>query len=237
MARLGRPRGFDREEALLRAMEVFWAVGYEGATLTALQEAMGGITAPSFYAAFGSKEELFREAVEFYSRTLGAPMMKALAEEPTARASVEALLQAAVESFCKPGKPRGCMLVLGAMNGTPANKSVQDYLRGLRVRRQEVIRRRLRRGVAEGDLPSGLDAGALASFFTTVVDGLAIQARDGASRKALKFAVRCAMAAWDKVVADRETSQTDGGLRGQVERGSAMHPLMADAATVSVDPK
>jgi AcrR family transcriptional regulator len=202
MARRGRPRSFDREDALRRAMEVFWALGYEGATLTGLQEAMGGITAPSFYAAFGSKEDLFREAVELYSKTLGVPMMKALAEEPTARASLEALLQAAVEAFCRPGKPRGCLLVLGAINSMPANKSVRDHLRGLRARRQKVIQERLQRGVAEGELPSGLDLGALASFYTTVVDGLAIQARDGASRKVLKFAVRCAMAAWDTVVAE-----------------------------------
>jgi len=202
MARRGRPRSFDREDALLRAMKVFWALGYEGATLTDLQEAMGGITAPSLYAAFGSKEGLFREAVELYSRTLGVPMMKALDECATARASLEALLQAAVEAFCKPGAPRGCLLVLGAMNSMPANKSVQEYLRGLRARRQKVIQQRLQRGVAEGELPSGLDLSALASFYMTVLDGLAIQARDGASRKALKFAVRCAMAAWETVIAE-----------------------------------
>ena len=184
-------------------MEVFWSLGYEGATLTDLQQAMGGITAPSFYAAFGSKEELFRQAVELYSGTLGAPMMKALAEEPRARSAIEGLLEAAVESFTKPGKPRGCMLVLAGINGTPANKGVQDHLRGLRARRQKVIRQRLERGIAEGDLPTGLDTGALASFYTTVVDGLAIQAKDGISRKALRFAVRCAMAAWDQAVADR----------------------------------
>src|SRR5688572_25410961 len=87
VARRGRPRSFDREEALRRAMEIFWALGYEGATLTDLQEAMGGITAPSFYAAFGSKESLFREAVELYKKTQGAPIAKALAEGPTARSS------------------------------------------------------------------------------------------------------------------------------------------------------
>ena len=202
MARRGRPRSFDREDALRRAMQVFWARGYEGATLTDLQKAMGGITAPSFYAAFGSKEELLREAVELYSRTLGAPMMKALAEGQTARAATEALLESAVEAFCKPGMPRGCMLVLSAINSTPANKSVQDYLRGLRARRQKAIQQRLQRGVADSELPSRLDLSTLASFCTTVVDGLAIQARDGASRKALRFAVRCAMAAWDAVVAE-----------------------------------
>ena len=199
MAQLGRPRGFDREQALRRAMQIFWTLGYEGATLTALQKAMGGITAPSFYAAFGSKEELFREAVELYSQTLGIPMMQALAEGRTARASMEGLLGAAVEAFRKPGLPRGCMLVLGAMNSAPANKSVQDYLRGLRARRQRAIQQRFQRGVADGELRTGLDLAALASFYTTVIDGLAIQARDGASRKVLKYAVRCAMSAWDKM--------------------------------------
>src|SRR6201997_4182982 len=103
MTQRGRPRTFDRQIALRQARQGFWALVYEGATLNELQAAMGGIAPPSFYAAFGSKEELFREAVELYSRTLGAPMMKALEEGATARASVEVLLAAAGEYFCKPG--------------------------------------------------------------------------------------------------------------------------------------
>ncbi|MBV8214340.1 MAG: TetR/AcrR family transcriptional regulator [Verrucomicrobia bacterium] len=200
MTQRGRPRSFDRQTALRQAMQVFWALGYEGATLNELQEAMGGIAPPSFYAAFGSKEELFREAVELYSRTLGAPMMKALEEGPTARDSIQALLVAAVEAFCKPGLPRGCFLVSGAFNSVPANKNVDDHVRGLRVRRQKAIQQRLQRGVEEGELPKNLDPAATAVFYTTVIDGLAIQARDGVSRKALNFAVDCAMAAWDPVV-------------------------------------
>jgi AcrR family transcriptional regulator len=206
--RRGRPRSFDREEALRRAMEIFWALGYEGATLTDLQEAMGGITAPSFYAAFGSKEILFREAVELYKKTHGAPMMRALTEGPTARESVEAMLYAAVESFCCPNTPPGCMLMSGAINCMRANREVEDHLRDMRSRRQGIIRRRLRRGVTEGDLPPGLDLTALASFYTTVLDGLSTQARDGASRKALRAAVGCAMAAWDKLVAEQRPDRS-----------------------------
>lgn len=196
--RRGRPRGFDRQWALGQAMRVFWALGYEGATLSDLQEAMGGITAPSFYAAFGSKEALFREAVELYSKTLGAPMIRELEARPTARAAIEGLLRSAVKAFTKPGLPRGCMLVLAAMNGSAANKSAREHVRRLRARRRKAIELRLQRGVDEGELPSGLDLGAVANFYTTVIDGLAIQARDGASRQDLKFAASCAMAAWDK---------------------------------------
>ncbi|MEI9974066.1 MAG: TetR/AcrR family transcriptional regulator [Ignavibacteriota bacterium] len=202
MANLGRPRSFNREEALLQAMRVFWAQGYDGATLTELQAAMGGIAAPSFYAAFGSKEKLFYEAVELYSQTLGAPMIEVLGREPAARVAIERLLDAAVAAFCKPGAPRGCMLISGALNLGPANRQVQEYLRGLRVRRRNAIRERLRRGIAEGELPQGLNAGTVATFYTTVVDGLAIQARDGLPRKALLATAHCAMAAWDSVIAE-----------------------------------
>ena len=199
MAQRGRPRSFDREEALQRAIDVFWTLGYEGATLIDLQKAMGGIAAPSFYAAFGSKERLFREAVELYSRTLGAPMMEALAKEPTARAAIEALLGEAVKVYRKPGKPRGCLLLIGAMNPNPASKNVQNYLRGLRARRLRAIARRLKRAADAGEISVNADCPGVAAFYATVLDGLAIQARDGASRQALHFAVRRAMVAWDAV--------------------------------------
>lgn len=198
----GRPRTFDRAYALRQAMDVFWTLGFEAATLTDLQAAMGGISAPSFYAAYGSKEKLFREAVELYSRTLGAPMMKALTDAPSTRAAIRRWLHAAVEAFCKPGKPRGCMLVVAAMNSAPSDRTVQEYLHSLRARRRRLIRERLARGVRDGELPRGLDPAALASFYTTVVDGLAIQARDGTPRRTLDFTVRCAMAAWDTAVAE-----------------------------------
>jgi AcrR family transcriptional regulator len=184
-------------------MNLFWARGYEGATLTDLQRAMGGITAPSFYAAFGSKEKLFREAVALYSKTDGAPMARTLTEEPTARASIEGLLCAAADSFSQPGKPRGCLLLLGAINCMPANQSVQNHMRDQRVPRQKLILQRLQRGVTEGDMPAGANLKALAAFYIAVVDGLSIQARDGASRKSLRATVDCAMAAWNPLVSER----------------------------------
>jgi len=205
MAQLGRPRSFDRDEALQRAMEVFWALGYEGATLEDLQIAMGGITAPSFYAAFGSKEKLFLEAVELYRRTVGIIPMDALTQTVTACASVEAMLRAAVDCFCRRDRPHGCLIVLGTMNCSRASSKVQKHLLVLRQKRGEQIKRRLERGVAEGDLPSDTDVPALASFYTAALLGLCMHARDGASRKALMAAVGGAMAAWDNLVERRNS--------------------------------
>jgi AcrR family transcriptional regulator len=196
MAKRGRPATFDRSEVLDRAMEVFWARGYEGTTLEDLQAAMGGISPPSFYNAFGSKEALFREAVERYITTVGAPAAQALAGEGTAREAIEGMLRRSVESFSLPGKPHGCLVALGATNCAPANKGPQEYLLAIRRRTPRLIKERLDRAVAEGELPADLDTGSVAAFYTTVVHGLGIRAADGASRAHLTAAVDGAMAAW-----------------------------------------
>src|ERR1051326_4014128 len=108
MSTRGRPREFDRDEALHNAMMLFWEHGYEGASLTRLQKAMGGITAPSFYAAFGSKEALFREAVDLYQCEIGGEAGKALMEAPTAQEGIERMLRTATEIFSGRGTPKGC---------------------------------------------------------------------------------------------------------------------------------
>lgn len=194
----GRPREFDRDEALRRAMELFWKQGYEGTTLADLQKVMGGITPPSFYAAFGSKETLFRETVELYKKIHGAPIAKALSEGPTARASVEAFLRAAAERFCKAGTPRGCMMLLSGMNCLPANKGIEDFMRDQRFVREKILRKRLRQGITDGDLSKKADLNALVSFYSGVADALALRAKDGASRKVLASIVDYAMAGWNK---------------------------------------
>jgi AcrR family transcriptional regulator len=181
-------------------MHLFWEHGYAGTSHADLQRVMGGIRAPSFYAAFGSKEALFREAVARYSATEGAPMVHALATGAAARSAIERLLRAAARTFSTSGSPRGCFLVLGAVNCTPANKSVELFMRGQRDFREKVIHARLERGVVEGDVPAATDLNPLAAFYATVLNGMALQARDGASRKTLNDIVDCAMAAWDALV-------------------------------------
>jgi AcrR family transcriptional regulator len=198
MAERGRPRSFDRNEALRRAMMVFWERGYDGASMADLTAAMG-INSPSLYAAFGCKEALFREAVELYVATDGSATVRALSEQPTARAAVDAMLRRNAETFAVLEPPRGCLVVLGVGHATPDNKSVNDHLAARRRQVQEQIAKRLERGVADGDLPRGIDIVALAAFYSTVLQGISIQARDGASREALIAVVDCAMAAWDRL--------------------------------------
>jgi AcrR family transcriptional regulator len=200
MSRRGRPREFDRDQALRGAMTVFWDKGYEGASLDALQSAMGGINPPSFYAAFGSKERLFFEVVDLYRETVGDPPTRALESAMTARAGIEAMLREAVDIYCDPDTPRGCLFFLSAVNCTPANKSVQDRMRGYRAQVPHLIRRRLERGVAEGDVPKHLDLEPLASLYACLVHALPLRASDGASRQELLAGVTAAMAAWDQLI-------------------------------------
>jgi AcrR family transcriptional regulator len=177
-------------------MEVFWARGYEGAAVSDLTAAMG-INAPSLYAAFGDKEALFREAVALYDKLEGSATERALREEPTARAAVEAMLRDNVEVYADPSKPSGCLIVLGATTSTPRNEAVREHLCDLRRQTHTAIRARLERGVTDGDVPAGVDLEALAAFFNTVLEGLSIQARDGASRAAMMAIIDHAMAVWD----------------------------------------
>jgi AcrR family transcriptional regulator len=197
-ARIGRPRGFDRDEALSRAMEVFWAKGYEATTLIELQRSMG-INAPSFYAAFGSKDELFRESVELYAETEAAPMTRALESGATARESIEGLLRAATTAFSQPGKPRGCFIAFGGASCAEPETPIGAFMREQRAHRRTVINARLRQGISDGDVSPSVDLEATTIFYATIIDGLAVEARDGASRKTLRGIVDYAMATWDSL--------------------------------------
>ena len=199
MSKRGRPRAFDRDEALRAAMTVFWEKGYEGASLEELQSAMGAISPPSFYAAFGSKERLFFEVVDRFNSTIGARPIEALEGRPTARESVEAMLREAVDVFCGRGTPHGCPVILGGVHCAPASKTVEDKLRLCRLQVPDVFRKRLKRGVAEGDLPD-VDLTSLVSFYATFYLGLPMRAHDGASRDELLAGVSAAMAAWDQLI-------------------------------------
>jgi AcrR family transcriptional regulator len=199
-ALIGRPRKFNRDQSLSNAMRVFWERGYENATLLELQEAMGGMTAPSFYNSFGSKENLFREVVALYAERQGSGIMRVLAEGKTARDSIGAMFEEIVRLVSGADTPKGCLITLGGINCAPGNSEVSLFMQDLRRQRGEVIRARLERGVLEGDLPARTDTRGLADYFITVADGLGLQAKDGASTQSLERTVEFIMSAWDAQV-------------------------------------
>src|SRR4051794_23528580 len=116
MAERGRPRAFDADAALGRAVEVFWRHGYEGTSLADLTEAMG-INRPSLYAAFGNKEELFRRVVARYAQEEMAYAREALAR-PTAYGVIETFLRANVDALTHTDHPPGCLSVQGGLAGS-----------------------------------------------------------------------------------------------------------------------
>src|SRR5687768_6308442 len=105
----GRPREFDADDALDKAMRVFWRKGYLGASLSDLTSAMG-INRPSLYAAFGNKEELFRQAVLRYTAGPASYVREAL-DEATSLAVVERMMRGAVDMLSCPENPDGCLCV------------------------------------------------------------------------------------------------------------------------------
>jgi AcrR family transcriptional regulator len=194
-AHKGRPREFDADVALDKALHVFWQRGYEGASLTDLTEAMG-INRPSLYAAFGNKEELFRRALDRYAeRGPGRAMREALTE-PTARRVVERLLGNVAIALTDPCNPRGCLAVQGALTCGEASDAIKQELCKRRSEAEQTLRERLERAKAEGDLASDADPAQLARFVSTITQGMSVQAAGGASRDDLLRVVDMAMRAW-----------------------------------------
>ncbi|OPG11132.1 TetR/AcrR family transcriptional regulator [Microbispora sp. GKU 823] len=191
---IGRPRGFDADDALERAMLVFWEHGYEGASLARLTEAMG-ISAKSMYAAFGNKEELFRKALERYTEGPSSYLARAL-EEPTALGVATAILAGAVRTTTRPAQPHGCLGVQGALAASDSGRGVRDLLAAWRNNGCSRLRERFQRAVDDGDLPPDINPGLLARYITTLAFGIAVQAASGVGRDELQEMADAALRTW-----------------------------------------
>jgi AcrR family transcriptional regulator len=195
-AKIGRPRAFDPDAALERAMHVFWANSYEGAALSDLTRAMR-INRPSLYAAFGNKEELFRKVLDRYVNGPLAYFGKALAA-PKARDVIEQIFLGAAKMAGDPRIPSGCLMVQGALAVGNAAGSVRKEAAGRRAASEVALRRRLQRAKREGDLPRSADPAELARYAMTVLQGMAVQGADGTGRDQLRRVAQMALRAWPK---------------------------------------
>lgn len=176
----GRPRCFDREKALLQALNVFWQHGYAPASMTELCKAMQ-INAPSLYAAFGSKAQLFLEAVHFYEQKYWAAPSQQFVNESCLYRAVDTFFTEAARILTSPDSPCGCMVVLAAINISDDAHDVIATIRELRLATKKMFADRLTRGIKDGQLSADTDVTALAGAFNTMLEGLSIQARDGLS--------------------------------------------------------
>ncbi len=195
----GRPRSFDTEAALDRALEVFWRHGYQGASLAELTQAMG-LNKPSLYSAFGDKEALYLKALDRYGRQRLAAHAARLEQEPDARRGILAFLGAMADMFTDPHLPGGCFIVNGSTGGQQP-VSVAEALREGLSDTEALLRRRLQRAQEDGQLPPESDAGAWAALLSSLLAGLAVQARSGAPRAKLHAVLSSAMQAWPEAKA------------------------------------
>ena len=191
---LGRPRAFDTEKALDRAMQVFWRKGYLGTSLSDLTAAMG-INRPSLYAAFGNKKSLFRKVLERYAKGPSVYLSEAL-REPTARAVVERIFYGVVDLLTDPHTPRTCMWVHGALSC--GDDPLREEFAAQRAAGLAELRTRFKRAIADDDLPADADADALARYVQAVNFGLTVQASTGATRKELLRVVAITLKTWPK---------------------------------------
>ncbi len=202
MARTGRPRGFDRDKAVTTAMHLFWQHGFEGVSLEQLRRTMGGISSASFYAAFGSKEALYRVALDKYLSTHGTVMMALRDESLPPRQRIEHALRRSAEMQTTPSHPTGCMVALASIFSEDG-ASAQALTLAERAENRKAIRACVETAIDEGMLRREADPAGLATLFEGFLVGLSIQARDGVSTQDLDAAVTQAMTAWDANRSDK----------------------------------
>src|SRR5215813_3226721 len=192
----GRPAVFERARALHAAMKLFWERGYEGTSFDELIAAMG-ISASSFYNSFGSKEALYCEATQTYLEWAGQWFF-AILNDPSigTKTAFARLFEATAEEFTRGDHPLGCMISLAGTHCSPGMKNIRDMMAEHRAFSEIAMAERMRKGVANGDMPKDTDCDMLAAYYSAVARGLAVQARDGASREKLAKIGRLAMSAW-----------------------------------------
>ena len=190
----GRPRAFCTDAALSAALGVFWAKGYEGASMAELTAAMG-ITKPSLYAAFGNKEQLFHKALDLYETEKLAYIREAL-RQPTARAVAEYIMRGAIAAQTSTADPKGCLDVIAATACGAEAESIKGEIMKRRASSSAVLLERFRQAKRDGDLPGHIEPEALAAYLYTILQGIAVQAGAGATRADLEGVLETSLMIW-----------------------------------------
>lgn len=194
----GRPRAFDRDQALEAAMRVFWEKGYVATSMTDLTTAMG-IASPSLYAAFGSKEDLFREALDRYDSNFRNLAGEALNSDAPLRDQFERLLHLSARENDRQ-TPAGCMMLMACEQRAELSPELAEDLSSRRAVAVALMERRLHRAMETGEVPADIDARAIAEFYGTLQRGLSISAKTGATPEELRSVIASSMAVWDTLV-------------------------------------
>lgn len=201
MARTGRPRGFDRDEAIDQAMMMFWDKGYESTSLAQLKAGMGNISAPSFYAAFTSKEDLFLEVFARYLATHGQSSACLRDASLSPREAIEQTLRRSARMQTDRTHPPGCLVVLSGTTCPDDNEALQAAVAADRSRTRKGIEHCVRRAIKAGELPADTDVAGLTTVYDSFLQGMSMQAREGASLARLNAAIGLVMAVWDGLAA------------------------------------
>ncbi|MDR9878793.1 TetR/AcrR family transcriptional regulator [Pseudomonas allii] len=199
MAQMGRPRTFDRDHAVDQALHLFWQHGYDATSLAQLKSGLGGgISAPSFYAAFGSKEALFDECVQRYLATYAQVTECLWDESLSPRQAVETALRRSARMQCEDGHPKGCMVALGVMSApSPENARVANGLTQSRLRTRAGIVACVQRAIRAGQLPGTIDPAVMATVFDSFLQGISILARDNVPHASIDAAISHLLLTWD----------------------------------------
>jgi AcrR family transcriptional regulator len=184
-------------------MRLFWIRGYEASGIADLTEAMG-IGTKSLYAAFGSKDALYAEALKYYYTTYEGLVWTRFRKAVTAKEAALAFLQdsaiAMTGGDC--GLPHGCMATLATV-GDEAHTELGELMRATRAGGFDILKARFDKAKGDGDLPASMDTTKLARLVQTVQSGMAIRARDGADRAELKAVAELALTGWDNITTGR----------------------------------
>jgi AcrR family transcriptional regulator len=178
----GRPRSVDETNVLDAATRLYWERGYEGISIKDLTDAMG-MTPPSLYAAFGSKEALYDRVIDRYAATFGQSLLREVFAEPDLQRAIIALVQDWARLLTGEGHPEGCMISLGMPACSPDQVNIAQALANRRAGTRQLLLDRLESG--RDQLPEGTDLIALANYLAMVIGGMSMQARDGLSTEDL----------------------------------------------------